>query len=197
MKGKHNNLTTQPRRCFFFHMPLRFKLRLTRNLEHCCFTARSKQVALRFYKPPNKHQSNASAPSCTAIARLLRVSDTEQLICSHPRHISASPAQLGAKTFASISRTHPFCDLRSQQRGELSFLLQGMSKPTADLLESFNDLVTESLRDGQHFQSLVSNGVVFFFALDSLIATSASRQQLSQLKATRNKSLESPNSRIH
>lgn len=74
-----------------------------------------------------------------------------------------------------------------------------MSKPTADLLGSFNDLVTESLRDGQHFQSLVSNGVVFcfFFALDSLIATSATRQQLSQLKATRNKSLESPNSRIH
>lgn len=73
-----------------------------------------------------------------------------------------------------------------------------MSKPTADLLGSFNDLVTESLRDGQHFQSLVSNGVLFFFfALDSLIATSATRQQLSQLKATRNKSLESPNSRIH
>lgn len=40
-----------------------------------------------------------------------------------------------------------------------------MSKPTADLLGSFNDLVTESLRDGQHFQSLVSNGVVFFFFL--------------------------------
>lgn len=172
-------------------MPLRFKLRLTGNLEHCCFTARSKQVALRFYKPPNKHQSNASAPSCAAIARLLRVRDTEQLICSHPRHISASPA--------SISRTRPFCDLCSQQRGELSILLWGMSKPTADLLGSFNDLVTESLRDGQHFQSLVSNGVVFFFffALDSLIATSATRQQLSQLKATRNKSLESPNSRIH